>query len=121
MNILQIIKNEGDKYVLKASVLKFIFNLKNSVDLTLYKYLENIQYLILFLLFKILITNIYNKPVNLVYIDTLHSNFFKLQFTINYKSYSVISRNKTLLENLKNYKLPYKLIIKHNGRVDIPS
>lgn len=69
---------------------------------------------------EILITNIYNKPVNLVYIDTLHSNFFKLQFTINYKSYSVISRNKTLLENLKNYKLPCKLIIKHNGRVNIP-
>ena len=42
MNIVQIIKNEGDKYVLKASVVKFIFNLKNSVDLTLYKYLENI-------------------------------------------------------------------------------
>ena len=26
----------------EASVVKFIFNLKNSVDLTLYKYLENI-------------------------------------------------------------------------------
>ena len=34
---------------------------------------------------------------------------------INYKSYSVISRNKTLLENLKNYKLSYKLIIKHKN------
>ncbi|MDY4184069.1 MAG: hypothetical protein SOX92_07285 [Candidatus Onthovivens sp.] len=26
----------------ETSVVKFIFNLKNSVDLTLYKYLENI-------------------------------------------------------------------------------
>ena len=49
---------ENAKMQNEASVVKFIFNLKNSVDLTLYKYLENIQYLILFLLFKILITNI---------------------------------------------------------------
>lgn len=26
----------------EASVVKFIFNLKDSIDLTLYKYLENI-------------------------------------------------------------------------------
>lgn len=33
---------ENAKMQNEASVVKFIFNLKNSVDLTLYKYLENI-------------------------------------------------------------------------------
>ena len=33
---------ENSKMQNEASVVKFIFNLKNSVDLTLYKYLENI-------------------------------------------------------------------------------
>lgn len=33
---------ENAKIQNEARVVKFIFNLKNSVDLTLYKYLENI-------------------------------------------------------------------------------